>query len=244
SITIQSTLVNIAQSQFRGPLALSRVMRSFALQNQGLHEAAIRGFDEALEALGNLVRAGKNHFKPTLALSQMLRALSLSATGKPGEALEACETAVAILQEHVQAGRRDLFGSHAHSMLIHALILYRHNSQDEGRIRWQQGITRTKELIEQGETDLRMIVVRYSVEMILSIDEDDGFAASLLDTALEVAELVFRSAHRLEGLEAETHHAIDRLRFESPPQLRKADWERIEALDTWLAKRPIEMGAK
>jgi len=235
ALNIHANLVNIGQEQFRGPQALGHVLVGSVLQDIQRHAEAIGQLDEAVAAYRDLIRVGKKHFDPMLAFALARRGWSLAVTGNIEDGLNDSTSACTIYGRLAQAGRRDVMGPHANAMLVDAIIRYAKGDHEEGIAAWRDALARTMALVESGETDLRVMVVRYSAELALrAAAVDPAFAAERVTDALDIAEPAIRSDEPTEGLEAEARYAIRRLRSNVAPQQLPLDWARIDELERRL----------
>jgi len=231
ALAIYSRMVRIGQSQFLGPQALTRILRGSAMQEVNKHTEAVAEFDEAVAIYNDLLRVGKPHFDHMLAYALMRRALSLAAVNDIDDATKDSKLACETYQRHVQRGRRNLFGPHAHAMIIDAVIRYMSGDHVGGAARWREAIIRLTELIALGETDLRTLIVHYSVELCLATYRTDGgWAAQLIEEALDMAEPALNSDEPSESLQAQTLHDLRRLLAAIQRPSLRLNWPRVEQL--------------
>jgi len=236
---IHTNMVNLGQLQFRGPRALGRILIGTVLQIQLRHRQAIDHFDQAVKTYRDLIESdGQKHLEPMLAFALTRRSWSLAANGEATDALGCITEACDLYERLARDQRRDILGPRANATLVDAMIHYICGDMQEGLDRWKNAIARTMALIGDGEIDLRILIVRYSIELCLAaVDRDSDLAGRLVAEALDVAGPAILGNEPTDALEVETHNAIRRLRNEVAMEALPIDWGGIEAMDRELSAR-------
>lgn len=229
AIQIHTNLAIVDQSPTPGSLTRGKVLSATVLIRRGQYLEALDNLDQAIDTYDHLIRTGKKQYQSKFAFAKMIHAWCLNAMGDLDDALNECEEVCGIYRRLLDSDLRFYQGPYAHSLMVHAIVLDQTGDHTNAEAYWQTAIGKTLQLIKEGETDLRLLIVRYSIERaLLLIHKYSTRAIQLVQNALELVEMAIQTEASTEGLIAEARHAFSRLEGNVKFNEISFDWTRID----------------
>ena len=243
AIEIYETLVEVGLNELRPSLARGQVTLAMTLREYGEFDESRAIYDEAIRVYGEFIEQGRLDLGLSTATAYVGRSKLLRQCEDYDAALLDNDRAKSIYKRSIQSGRPELRAFENQCILAGAIISFRNGDHDSAEQWWREGVSRTQDLVQEGETDQLIMLTEYWGKWVLAeFDSKSTTATDSLSAFVQHLESILSADDMPEQMWIEANEAIENLQPHAEILLaNEFDVKRFDDLHRRVTSRRLKL---